>query len=147
MLFSRNAMAYARTSVCACGGITGAKKIAAIAEAHGISIVPHNPLSPVSSAACLQISAAVENFAVMELPDHEGAAASERFTGSDSMKGVGFRQSDLVTWTPRCENGFALLPEKPGIGVELREGIAEAFPFRRRAMNTRLHVDGSIVDQ
>ncbi len=45
MLLSRNAMSYVRTSVCICGGITGTKKIAAIAEAHNAMIVPHNPLS------------------------------------------------------------------------------------------------------
>lgn len=68
MLLSRNAMSYVRTSVCLCGGISGAKKIAAIAEAHNAMIVPHNPLSPVSTAACLQIAASTENFAIQELP-------------------------------------------------------------------------------
>ncbi|MGL9736174.1 MAG: enolase C-terminal domain-like protein [Symbiopectobacterium sp.] len=38
-----------------CSGITGAKKIAALTEAHDLMVVPHNPLSPVSTAACLQI--------------------------------------------------------------------------------------------
>lgn len=147
MLFARNAMAYARVSVCACGGITAARKIAAIAEAHGIGIVPHNPLSPVSSAACLQVAASVENFAIMELPDHSGPAASERFTSSESMKGTSFSQRDLVNWVPVCENGFAKLPEAPGIGVALQPDIESRFPYRRREINTRLHVDGSIVDQ
>jgi galactonate dehydratase len=147
MLLSRNAMSYARTSVCICGGITGARKIAAIAESHGALIVPHNPLSPVSTAACMQVAAMVENFAIQELPDHEGISATERYTSSNSVDQKAFKQSDRVTWVPKVENGFALLSDKPGIGIDLVEDVEKRFPFKRRAINTRLHVDGSIVDQ
>lgn len=147
MLLSRNAMAYARTSVCVCGGITGARKIAAIAESHGALIVPHNPLSPISTAACMQVAASVENFAIQELPDHEGVSASERYTSTDVVNQNAFKQSDMVTWVPKVVNGFALLPEAPGIGVELVKDVEKKFPFKRRTINTRLHVDGSIVDQ
>jgi len=45
-LLTRDAVQYLRPDVCLCGGITGAKKIAALAEAHDAWIVPHNPLSP-----------------------------------------------------------------------------------------------------
>jgi len=147
MLLQRHAMSYARTSVCLCGGITGARKIAHIAEAHGALIVPHNPLSPVSTAACMQVAATVENFAVQELPDHEGISATERYTSTDKMDQKSFRQSDMVTWVPKVENGFALLPTASGIGVDLVENAENLFPFKRRTINTRLHIDGSIVDQ
>lgn len=147
MLLSRNAMSYVRTSVCLCGGISGTRKIAAIAEAHNAMIVPHNPLSPVSTAACMQIAAATENFAIQELPDHEGIAASERYTSTNLMDLKSFRQSDMVTWVPKVEHGYALLPEAPGIGISLIEDVEKKYPFRRRTINTRLHEDGSIVDQ
>lgn len=147
MLLSRNAMAYARTSVCICGGITGTKKIAAIAEAHGAQIVPHNPLSPVSTAACLQIAASTENFAIQELPDHSGISATERYTSTNVVNKNEFKQSDMVTWVPRVQDGFVNLPTAPGIGLDIVDGIAERYPYKRRAINTRLSVDGSIVDQ
>lgn len=147
MLLQRHAMSYARVSVCLCGGITGARKIAHIAEAHGALIVPHNPLSPVSTAACLQVAATVENFAIQELPDHDGISATERYTSSEKMDQHSFRQSDMVTWVPTVENGFASLPTAPGIGIDLVEDVETRFPFKRRKINTRLHVDGSIVDQ
>ena len=147
MLLQRHAMGYARTSVCLCGGITGARKIAHIAEAHGALIVPHNPLSPVSTAACMQVAATVENFAIQELPDHSGISATERYTSTNKMDQHSFRQSDMVTWVPTVENGFALLPTAPGIGVDLVDDAEIKFPFKRRTINTRLHVDGSIVDQ
>lgn len=147
MLLSRNAMSYVRTSVCICGGISGTRKIAAIAEAHNAMIVPHNPLSPVSTAACMQIAAAIENFAIQELPDHEGISASERYTSTNQVTQTSFRQSDMVTWVPKVENGYALLPTTPGIGISLVENVEKRFPFKRRSINTRLHEDGSIVDQ
>ena len=41
---------------------------AALAEARHVGVVPHNPLSPVSTAACLQIAACIPNFALQEYP-------------------------------------------------------------------------------
>lgn len=147
MLLSRNAMSYVRTSVCICGGITGTRKIAAIAEAHNAMIVPHNPLSPVSTAACLQLATAIENFAIQELPDHSGISATERYTSKNQMDQHAFRQSDMVTWVPTVERGYTKPSEQPGIGIELVEDAEIKFPFKRRAIYTRLHEDGSIVDQ
>ena len=148
MLLSRNAMSYVRADVCNCGGLTGARKIAAIAEAHNAMMVPHNPLSPVSTAACMQFSAATENFAILEMPDHDGTAATNRYTSErDFSETTSFTQRDLVTWVPEIENGYAILPEGPGLGVDLKPDIDTLFPFERRKILTRLHEDGSIVDQ
>ncbi|UJL47410.1 mandelate racemase/muconate lactonizing enzyme family protein [Virgibacillus sp. NKC19-16] len=147
MLLSRNAMSYARTSVCLCGGITGTKKIAAIAEAHGVQIVPHNPLSPVSTAACIQIATAVDNLAIQELPDHNTLSATERFTSSETIQEESFKQSDFVTWVPTVTDGFIDVPKQVGIGMDLVENADEKFPYKRREINTRLHVDGSVIDQ
>ncbi len=147
MLFSRNAMAYARTSVCICGGITGTKKIAAIAEAHGVQLVPHNPLSPVSTAACLQIGISTENVAILEFPDHSTVSAAERFTSRNVVRNSSFKQSDMVTWVPTVDNGFVNITKTPGIGVDLVEDVEIKYPYKRRDINTRLNIDGSIVDQ
>ncbi|MFD1848879.1 mandelate racemase/muconate lactonizing enzyme family protein [Oceanobacillus bengalensis] len=147
MLLSRNAMSYARTSVCLCGGITGTKKIAAIAEAHGVQIVPHNPLSPVSTAACIQVATAIENVAILELPNHDTVSATEKFTSAQTVKNTSFKQSDMVTWVPNVNDGFIDVPEQVGIGIDLVEGIEGKYPYERREIYTRLHKDGSVVDQ
>src|SRR5690606_6123156 len=106
-----------------------------------------NPLSPVSTAACLQIAVSTENFALQELPDHENISATERFTSSESLKKADFKQSDLVTWVPKVVNGFIEIPTTPGIGIDLVEDVEKKYPYQRREINTRLHIDGSIVDQ
>jgi len=131
MLLRRGAVQYVRPDVCMAGGITHSKKIAALAEAHHVGVVPHNPLSPVSTAACLQLAACIPNFALQEYP-----------IGEDRPP-----KSEIVIGAPQLENGFLLISDAPGIGVELAEGAEEKHPYRPRGLHTRLHVDGSVVDQ
>ncbi|MAG37317.1 MAG: hypothetical protein CL878_13870, partial [Dehalococcoidia bacterium] len=51
-LIENDLIDYARTDLCIVGGLTEAKKIAGWAETHYIKLATHNPLGPVSSAAC-----------------------------------------------------------------------------------------------
>jgi len=43
--------------------------------------------------------------------------------------------------------GFLTIGDAPGLGVTLRPDAVERFPRRRRNLKTRLHIDGSVVDQ
>jgi galactonate dehydratase len=131
MLLSRNAVQFIRPDVCMAGGLTHSKKIAALAEARHVGVVPHNPLSPVSTAACVQLAACIPNFALQEYPSGERVPP----------------KSEIVKNALRCENGFLIVPDAPGIGVELIEDAQERHPYRPRRLRTRLHVDGSVVDQ
>ena len=131
MLLARNAVQYVRPDVCMAGGISHSKKIAALAEAHHVGVVPHNPLSPVSTAACVQLAACIPNFALQEYPPGETEPP----------------KSGIVEGALELEDGFLVVPDRPGIGVSLVEGAVEAYPFRPRSIVTRLHRDGSVVDQ
>jgi galactonate dehydratase len=131
MLLRRGAVQYVRPDVCMAGGLTHSKKIAALAEAHHVGVVPHNPLSPVSTAACLQLAACIPNFAIQEYPRGELEPP----------------KSEIVETTLRVEDGFLIIPDAPGIGITLAEDAAERYPYRQRALHTRLHVDGSVMDQ
>jgi galactonate dehydratase len=131
MLLRRGAVQYVRPDVCMAGGITHSKKIAALAEAHHVGVVPHNPLSPVSTAACLQLAAAIPNFALQEYP-----------LGEDQPP-----KSEIVSGAPRLENGFLIISDAPGIGVELAPHAQQRHPYRPHGLHTRLHVDGSVIDQ
>lgn len=147
MLWARRAVDYARVSVCVAGGITGAMKIAALAEAHDAQIVPHNPLSPVSTAASLHVAIAAPNCPIMELPDHSRASATELYTSDNVKDVVTFSQADIAGPVPEAVDGFVEAPTAAGLGVQLVEGASERFPFEPRVPNTRLHRDGSVVDQ
>ena len=132
MLLKRGAVQYVRPDVCLAGGITHTKKIAALAEANYVVVVPHNPLGPVSTAACLQIAACIPNFALQEYPigEHE------------------FPKNVIVKEPLKTEGGFLIIPDAPGIGIELADDAQEKAPPRTHgAINARLGVDGAVVDQ
>jgi len=130
-LLQRGAVQFVRPDVCMVGGLSHAKKIAALAEAFHVQVVPHNPLSPVSTAACIQLAACIPNFALQEYPIGENAAP----------------KNEIVKSALRLEDGFLIIPDSPGIGIELAEDAAERHPYRPREVKTRLHRDGSVVDQ
>jgi len=133
---SRGALDYARCSIGLCGGITGARKIAALAEAFSIQIVPHNPLSPISLAAALQLDAAVPNFAIQEY------ALSGEMDGAQPK----LRGADLVDSKIAVTEGFAEIPTAPGLGLDLSPDINEK-PRVKRNITMRSHLDGHVVDQ
>jgi galactonate dehydratase len=45
------------------------------------------------------------------------------------------------------EGGYLVIPDAPGIGIELAEDAAERHPYKPRTVLTRLHEDGSVMDQ
>ena len=132
MALSRNSVQYIRPDVCLVGGISGAHKIAALAEARHVGVVPHNPLSPVSTAACLQIAATAPNFALQEYP-----------IGEDTTP-----KSDMVTGMAKHDGkGYLIISDAPGIGMELKDDAVAKCPEVPREVRTRLHADGSVIDQ
>ena len=131
MLMHRHAAQYIRPDVCAVGGITTAKKICAAAEANDVLVIPHNPLGPVSTAACLQICASIPNLGIQELPGFCLNGAEDR----------------MVKEPLRFENGCLLIPEAPGIGVELADNAEELYPANERGSNAAKRAfDGSVKD-
>ena len=76
------------------------ERVAAMAEANYVGIVPHNPLGPVSTAACLQLDACIPNFTIQEFP-------SFYLSGGESA---------MLKEPLQVENGYILIPDKPGIG-------------------------------
>jgi len=57
--------------ICVVGGLLEMRKIAAIAEAHYVTVAPHNPMGPLATAVNLHFCAAQPNFSILEyrLPD------------------------------------------------------------------------------
>ena len=130
-LMTHTDVRYIRPDMCVAGGLTAGKKIAAEAEAKGVYVIPHNPLGPISTAACLQLDACIPNFEIQEYPMMNGRCRLDR-----EMK------------KPfQVENGYIVLPDAPGLGIELIDDIAEKFPFKGEYGGSNLHEDGSIVDR
>ena len=144
MLLERKACHYVRASICLCGGITGAMKIAALAESHHCSLVPHNPLSPVATNAELQLCTAIDNLAIAEYPSPYVRSTQDMFMNNDNKN---LCMKDMVNHIPDVKDGYIEIPTGPGIGIELIPDVEDKFPFQTHKINTRLYEDGSICDQ
>ena len=129
-LLEARACAYVRPDLCLCGGLSGCKKVATMAEAQHVKVIPHNPLSPISTAACVQLDACIPNFALQE------------YTGESEPP-----KSDLLVEPIKLEEGFLIVPDGPGLGVELNESALAAHPFVDKVLDTPLHEDGSVADR
>ena len=92
-----------------CGGILEGKKIAALAEAHGVEFSPHNPSGPVATAASAQLAAGLPNFSILEYAWGEAEWRSQ-----------------LVVPPERFENGCLPLSDRPGLGIELNADVVAA---------------------
>jgi galactonate dehydratase len=129
-LLENKGCAYVRPDLCLCGGLTGCKKVAALAEAQHVKVIPHNPLSPVSTAACVQLDACIPNFALQE------------YTGESEPP-----KSELLQQPLRLDNGYLVVPEGPGLGIELREEALGTYPPVDKVLDTPLGYDGSVQDR
>jgi 2-dehydro-3-deoxyphosphogalactonate aldolase len=95
-----------------CGGILEGKKIAVLAEAHYAQVAPHLYCGPVVGAANAQLAACSPGFLVLEgILDWGGFHAR-------------LLQRPLV-W----QEGHLLVPDAPGLGVELDVEFALAHPY------------------
>jgi galactonate dehydratase len=109
---------YVRLDLCNVGGFTEAMKVAGWAEAHYLDLMPHNPLGPVSTAASIQLAAAVPNFAWLEVRVSPTENLYRNEAGVDESEA-------LFPVQPRLVGTAYPVPDLPGIGVELNEPAAK----------------------
>jgi galactonate dehydratase len=120
-------VALIRPDLSLAGGFTQVKKIAALAESAFIGVFPHLMGSPVNIAAYVQLDAAIPNYVLQE-----------NHTMADFL-------NDILDEPPRREGGYVLVPDRPGIGVELREVQLSRFPYRPYAVSGWFREDGSVA--
>ena len=107
------AVDYIQPDIIHTGGITEMKKIAALAEAFYIPLIPHNPNGPVATAATIHLAASIPNFMLTEYID-----LPER--------------ADVLVEPLVLENGQFALPTKPGLGIELNKKVFKNYPPQER---------------
>ena len=115
------------------GGITQMKKIATLAEAYMTPLAPHCTCSELGLSASLHAAASIPFFLI-----HEAY-----LDGHLMPPGVANKHFEVD------KDGFASLPQGPGLGVDIDESKFEAVnadPRRKFKWPTPKNIDGSVID-
>jgi galactonate dehydratase len=127
-ILAAQALDIIQPDICVCGGLLEMKKIAAMAEAHGVMVAPHNPMGPVATVVNVHFAASTPNFLILEYhPDDEAP------------------RKDLVKETILVKDGYLALPEKPGLGIELNEEAFRHYPPKPWHRQFDYRADGSVA--
>jgi galactonate dehydratase len=108
-LFELGAVDVVQPDVTQCGGILETVKISAWAEAYYVAVAPHNVGGPVSTAAALHVAARTPNFKILE---HFNDFADQFVKAA-------------APGNPEVIDGYFAVPEAPGLGVRLDEGVID----------------------
>ena len=112
------------------GGLGEARKIAALAEMHFVSVAPHNPWSWVNTMASLHLDAVLPNFLMQEV-----------ISSPEPWK------DEIVVNRPVMDDkGFFAVPTAPGLGISLDLEEAKRFPPVTGRPPALWHDDGSVAD-
>lgn len=104
--------------ICVVGGISEMRRIATLAEAHFVSIAPHNPMGPLATAVNVHFSAAQQNFRILEYRLPKGQCYV--YGGTNLEKREDETRYVVDPYLP--EDGYLeLRPDRPGWGVEMDE--------------------------
>jgi mannonate dehydratase len=133
-LVSGRLIDFIRIHLSQVGGLTMARKVAALCEFFAIRTAWHGPgdVSPVGHAANVHLDLACPNFGIQE---------ARAFTAAEQ---------DVFPGCPELKNGYYHANDKPGLGIDLDEKLAAKFPikdepsFDMRWGNVRRR-DGTIV--
>jgi mannonate dehydratase len=133
-LVSGRLIDFIRCHISQIGGLTPARKVAALCEFFAVRTAWHGPgdVSPVGHAANVHLDLATPNFGIQEGREFNQA------------------EQDVFPGCPTMKNGYFWANDKPGLGIDLDEKLAAKFPikddppFDMHWGNTRRR-DGTIV--
>jgi galactonate dehydratase len=130
-LFAVRGCAVAQPDITHCGGLSSVRKIAALAEAYGIALAPHNPQGPISTAASFELGLAQTSYAICETVSEDVEWRSEVVSDFHSL--------DKAHRTV----GTA---DRPGLGIEVNEAAVARHPFQQELPQRVFYKDGSVGD-
>jgi galactonate dehydratase len=126
-LLDTRTCSWIRFDLSLAGGYTQCRKIAGMAEAAFVGVFPHLMGSPLNKAAYLQLDAATPNYQLQE-----------SYPEADQLNEI--LEEPLVR-----EGSYYLVPDRPGIGIEVREEKLARFPFRPHQIRAAFREDGSVI--
>jgi galactonate dehydratase len=130
-LFAKRACEVCQVDITHCGGLSEARRIAALAEAYRIALAPHNPQGPVSTAASLEFGFAQPSYIICETVHAD----------------VPWRQ-DVVQegFTVEAQGRIVRPNTRPGLGITINEAEVKKHPFEQELPQRVFYADGSVGD-
>jgi galactonate dehydratase len=125
-LIAAQAADIIQPDVCVCGGLLEMRKIAVIAEAHYVTIAPHNPMGPVATAVNVHFAAATHNFKVLEYINPKGSE-QERWVDDPYLP----------------KDGYLDLRDRPGLGIDVNEDVIRDNRYTHWQRTAPVRPDGS----
>ena len=122
--------------ICAIGGLGEMRRIAALAEAHYVTVAPHNPMGPLATAVNLHFCAAATNFKILEYRLPHGSNYDKVGDPSAGAPYVG------DPYLPK-DGHLELRPERPGWGVEIDEDVLKTDGYIHWERKVPTKPDGS----
>jgi mannonate dehydratase len=112
------------------GGITNARKVAALAEAFQVQTAWHGPadVGPPTHAANVHVDISIPNFGVQEMVFFPEAT------------------QEVIPGAPEYKDGYLMVRETPGLGTDVNEELAKKYPYHRAYLPTARRKDGSVQD-
>jgi len=130
-LFAQRGCDVVQMDITHCGGLSEARRIAALAEAYRISLAPHNPQGPVSTAASLEFGFSQPSYIICESVHAD----------------VPWRQEVVDEGFTIDPNGRIVRPNtRPGLGIEINEEEVRRHPFEQEIPQQVFYSDGSVGD-
>lgn len=130
-LFAAGACDICQVDVTHCGGLSEARRIAALADAYRIALAPHNPQGPISTAASLEFGFSQSSYIICESVHND----------------VPWRD-DVIECSFKCDKRTrTVVPNtKPGLGVSINEAEIKKHPFEPEILQRAFLRDGAIGD-
>lgn len=130
-LFAKRACEVCQLDLTHCGGFSEARRIAALADAYRISLAPHNPQGPVSTAASLEFGFSQPSYVICE-------SVHDDVPWRQDVVHEGFVvDSATRTVTPNT---------RPGLGVAIDEKEVARHPFQQELLQRVYYRDGAVGD-
>jgi mannonate dehydratase len=133
-LITNRLIDFIRIHISQIGGLTMARKVAALAEFFGVKTAWHGPgdVSPVGHAAGLALELASYNFGI-----HESGAFPDR-------------TREVFPGCPETKDGYLYANEAPGLGIDLDETLAAKYPYPdgptfEHSWGTTRRRDGTVI--
>jgi D-galactarolactone cycloisomerase len=121
-LISRRAVDILQPDACKTGGLSEAKKIAALASSWGIPYIPHCWGTPIAIAAALHLLAVLP-----EVPSCRNTLPFHQLPVLEFDRTPHPIREELAIQPFRVEGGWVRVPTEPGLGVEVRKEILSKY--------------------